>query len=127
MKKKKIIVTILALSAMSCFAFATSNIYEATAQSTTFVVEETPEVRLTEPYGMRFKLKMSEAEYNNLTEETNEGVRYETGKSLKACVMPESIANSIVDNNWDNIPQQTIIEINPETIYLKDDAYYAEH
>ena len=131
MKNKKLMMATLALSAISCFAFGIANVHttsaaeRVTASGENFTVEQSAEMRLTAPYGMRYKLKMGATEYENLTDVTDDGVMYEQGKTLQACIMPKSFADGITDNDWGNVPQGAIKEINPETIYLQDGYYYA--
>ena len=126
MKKRKWMIAALAAAAVSCFVGIGAmgvGAEELPVTESYFGFETGASVRKEEPAGLRFIVKMGEAEYNALVDENK---AYKDGKTLKVYVAPQAYFEKMELSEV--VKEAVSAEIDPETIRTeegKEGSYFA--
>ena len=121
LNKKTKFISILAMAFVATSAFAVGNLVETKAAApdgSVFEMEAGASLKISEDGGVRFRVKMDEAQKNYITE--NDSV------SLHFLVAPHEFFNTVSNGNYYNgLSKKKVIDVDEAKIYEEDGSYWA--
>ena len=121
LNKKTKLISLLATAFVATSAFAVGNLVETKAAApdgSVFEMETGASLKISEDGGVRFRVKMDEAQKNYITE--NDSV------SLHFLVAPHEFFNAVPNGNYYNgLSKKKVIDVDEAKIYEEDGSYWA--